>query len=107
MKKVEPKIHKLDVISTKGVPLRFVYEMGGTVRYHDRRYPTTPDEQHYHPRNYNEDGQGCGPDLMVDSFTDPGHHGIIGWHEVEAWDIDANTRNLVGAWLSAIKERSA
>lgn len=104
----EIETYTLDITGGNGTPFRFVYKTGGTVRYYDRRYPTLPDEPHYHPRNYNEDGQKCGPDFNVESFTDASaQSGIIGWHEVDAWDIDAATVRLVGTWLDLIKERAS
>jgi hypothetical protein len=104
---VKPETYILDVVGDNGTPFRFVYELGDTVRYYDRRYPTLPDEPYYHPRNYSEHGQSCGPDMLIESFTDLGTHGIFGWHEVEAWDIDAFTRDLVGVWLKSLKERQS
>lgn len=104
-KQPDPATFTLDVTGANGTPFRFVYEAGDrNVRYYDRRYPTQPDEQHYHPRNYNEDGQMCGPALLTESFT-RGHGGILGWHEVNAWNIDWHTVRLVGNWIMTINER--
>jgi len=101
----KPTSHVIDVVSQHNIPLRFVFEGGDTVRYFDRRYPTLPNEPHYRPGHYDENGQTCGPALPMESFTEGGNHGIVGWHEVDAWTIDFLTRELVAAWLVSLTER--
>lgn len=101
-----PETYTLDITGDNGTPFRFVYELGGTIRYYDRRYPTQPGEPHYHPRNYNENGQNCGPDMLIESFTETDSaSGIRPWHDVEAWAIDPGTQVLVGNWLRMLKGR--
>lgn len=87
-----PLAHTLAATTANGIPMMFVWEPGAdTVRYYDRRYAGQP--------GFTDYGQQCGPDLSADSFQQDATHGIRGWHEVDAWDIDARTVRLVAAWL--------
>lgn len=102
-----PTTFHLDVTSANGTPLRFVLTPGhapesSPVRYYDRRYTLAPGEFGYHPVNFNEDGQGCGPSLNIDAFTEGPDRTIRGWHEIDVWDIDPRTRALVGSWISHV-----
>lgn len=100
-----PEIFTLDVIGGNGTPFRFVFwPKLGDVVYLDRRIPTQPGEAGYRPYHYDENGQRCGAALDADNFTPDAQHGIRGWHEVDAWDIDRSTRRLVGSWIKLIME---
>lgn len=75
-----------------GIPMMFVWDPDSeTIRYYDRRYAGQP--------GFTEHGQDCGPALSADSFQPDATDGIRGWHEVDAWDLDARTVRLVGMWL--------
>ena len=103
-----PTTFHLDVPGANGTPFRFVLipdndtPARSRIRYHDRRYTLNEGDFAYHPRNFSEDGQACGPDQYADSFTTASDFGIRGWHEVDAWDIDQGTRVLVGLWVSHV-----
>jgi hypothetical protein len=100
----DPEVFSLDTIGGNGTPFRFVYwPKVGEVRYYDRRYTLTPDQLGYGPGNMNEDGQACGGPLLDTDFSSHAHHGIAGWHDVRAWDIDRGTVQLVGMWIKDIK----
>lgn len=106
MEPVKPETYSLDVVGGNGTPFRFTYwPSKDEVGYQDRRYPSQPTEPQYRPFFYDEHGQGCGPVLLSDTFTDSGGFGIRGWHEVDAWDVDRHTVALVGTWIKLIKER--
>lgn len=78
--------------TANGIPMLFVWDRDkGTIRYYDRRYARKP--------GFTEHGQDCGPALMAVDFHPNATHGIRGWHEVDAWDLDARTVRLVGNWL--------
>jgi hypothetical protein len=80
------------VTTANGIPMMFVRDPEkGTIRYYDRRYADRP--------GFTEYGQDCGPALTDDNFSPNATHGIRGWHEVTAWDLDARTVRLVGTWL--------
>ncbi len=74
------------------IPMIFVWDpVAQNLRYYDRRYAGKP--------GFTEHGQDCGPALSADSFQPDATAGIQGWHEVDAWDLDARTVRLVGRWL--------
>ena len=101
-----PTTYTLDMTGDNGTPFRFVYNpTDGTVRYYDRRYTRTEGEYGYGINHMCEDGQACGGALTADNFTVSSGYGIRGWHEVDAWDIDRRTRELVGAWLNLLNVR--
>lgn len=96
----------LDVPGGNGTPFRFVfwptellYTGTGAVRYYDRRYTLTEGKPGYGLNHMNEDGQCCGPAMDPGAFTPNALHGLVGWHDVKAWDIDRSTRRMVGVWL--------
>ena len=104
----KPEIFTLDLIGDNGTPFRFMYwPEQGEIRYYDRRYPTTPDKPGYGINHFNENGQACGGPLLDTDFTPLADYGIRGWHEVDAWDIDRDTRRIVGKWITALKERAS
>lgn len=106
--RAKPETYSLDLIGGNGTPFRFTYwPRTETVAYQDRRYPTQPDEPHYRPFHYDENGQNCGPAMAYTDFVPLSNHGIRGWHEVDAWDLDRDTVRLVGTWLETIKERTS
>lgn len=95
MEMKQPKRFSLDVVSDSGTPFRFVFWPGeGAVRYYDRRHMFT------------EDGQACGPALDYDDVMIRGRQGIHAWHDVEEWDVDASTMELVRGWLMINVARS-
>ena len=84
--------HTFAAVTANGVPMMFVWNPSTrTVRYYDRRFAGQP--------GFAEDGQDCGPALPADSFSPHATVGILGWHEVDAWNLDARTVRLVGTWL--------
>lgn len=95
-----PTVHRLDVISANGIPLRFmVWVDSGTVRYYDRRYTLQPGQPGYGINHTWEDGQACGPAMTPDSF-DPWHvTGIRGWNSIDVWDVDPATMRVVTSWV--------
>lgn len=102
---VDPEVFTLDLIGDNGTPFRFMFwPKTGDVKYYDRRYPAQPDEPHYRLNHYDENGQNCGPGFVADDFPLSSSHGIRGWHEVDAWDIDRGTRSLVGQWIHRVLE---
>lgn len=104
----EIETYTLDITGSNGTPFRFTYWPSTEyVMYQDRRCPSKPGEPQYRPFFYDEHGQNCGPSLMTSNFTDGKLGGIRGWHENDAWDIDAATVRLVGTWLTLIKERAS
>lgn len=102
----KPGTYTLDLIGKNGTPFRFVYMPAeGKVQYFDRRYTLTPGEPGYGPNQMNENGQSCGSALLVSDFLPPRRTGFRGWHEVDAWDVDGDTRYWVGEWLAQIRDR--
>lgn len=102
---ITPETYVLDVNGANGTPFRFVFypgEDGGTVRYHDRRYTLAKGELGYGINQTNEHGQACGPKFTVSAFVPPRRSGLLGWHDVGAWDVDVATCHLVTAWLTAL-----
>jgi hypothetical protein len=86
--------------TSRGIPMLFVWDRtDNTVRYYDRRYTLTPDQPGYGINHTCELGQCCGGPRMASDFRPDDTHGIRGWHEVDAWDLDARTVQLVGTWL--------
>ena len=101
-----PATYTLDMTGGNGTPFRFVYwPADGAVRYYDRRYTRTEGEYGYGIDQMCEDGQSCGPVFNATSFDPHTIYGIRGWHEVDAWDIDRATVQLVGTWLTALKNK--
>ncbi len=100
---VTPTTYTLDMTGGNGTPFRFVYwPADNAVRYYNRRYPL-PEGEPSRLNHQTEDGQACGGALAADDFTvASGGYGIRGWHEVDAWDIDVRTRELVGAWINLL-----
>ncbi len=105
---ITPTTFHLDVTGANGTPFRFVLTPDddnparSSIRYHDRRYTLNDGDFAYHPRNFNEDGQACGPDDCADSYSPDDSCGFRGWHEVDAWDVDVRTRRLVGTWIAHV-----
>jgi hypothetical protein len=101
---------QMDVIGENGTPFRFMYwPKDKVIRYYDRRYVLEEGDPGYGINHTNENGQSCGTALLMESFVPVRPvegHGMRGWHEVEAWDVDAATMHLVGVWLTHIIERS-
>jgi hypothetical protein len=84
--------HIFTAVTDREIPLVFVYDPAtSTVTYYDRRYAGE--------EGFTEHGQACGPAFPLDAFDPNADHGIIGWHEVDDWNLDARTVRLVGAWL--------
>lgn len=107
MSNERPASFHIDLTGGNGTPFRFEFTPDegphGQVRYRDRRYTLTEGKPGYGINHTNEDGQACGPALMPYSLIDC-DSGIRGWHEVDAWDVDRATVQLVGAWLRHIAE---
>lgn len=84
--------HTFAATTDRGVPLLFVWDPGTEkVRYYDTRYAGQ--------FGFAEYGQDCGAALYATSFQPDATSGIRGWHEVDAWDLDATTVRKVGTWL--------
>lgn len=84
--------HSIIATTDRGTRLKFIWDpTTDTVRYYDRRYAGQP--------GFPKHGQECGPSLPPESFNPDNPSGIRGWHEVDAWDLDARTVRLVGLWL--------
>lgn len=101
----KPMTYTLDLMGGNGTPFRFVFfpeEL--VVRYYDRRYTLTEGEPGYGINQMNEDGQACSPSLAPATFTNHCNHGLRGWHEVDAWDVDRATMVLVGDWIEMLQE---
>lgn len=98
-----PDVFTLDVVSANDIPLRFMFwPRQGVVRYHDRRYTLQPEQPGYGINHTNENGQCAGGVMLPGDFSADAESGIRGWHEVDAWDVDAATCRLVGTWLAAL-----
>lgn len=102
-----PDVFHIDLTGANGTPFRFEFTPGegihGVVRYRDRRYTLAKGEPGYGINHTNENGQACGGFLYPSSYINR-KAGIRGWHEVDAWDIDRRTANMVGAWLLHIAD---
>lgn len=97
-----PETFTMDLTGGNGTPFRFVFwphENDGTVRYYDRRYTLTEGEPGYGLNHTNENGQCCGGARAAIDFIHHGGFGLMGWHEVDAWDVDRLTMIAVGGWL--------
>lgn len=100
----DPTTYTLDMTGDNGTPFRFVYwSADGAVRCYDRRYMLAEGEPGYGINHTCENGQACGPAFAFTDFVPIGHHGIRGYNEIDAWDIDRRTRELVGAWLTLLQ----
>lgn len=91
----------LDVTGANGTPFRFIaWPEENAIRYYDRRYTLAEGEPGYGVNHMNEDGQACGPAMILKGFE--GTRWIRGWHDVSAWDVDAATMQLVGVWVTHV-----
>lgn len=79
--------------TARGIQMLFVADPAArTIACYDRRYAGQP--------GFTEHGQACGPAFALDAFTLGATDGIVGWHDVDEWDLDAHTVRLVAAWLT-------
>lgn len=103
MDKANPITFHIDLTGANGTPFRFVFlPEDGSVWQYDRRYAVEAGKQNH--AHFTEDGQLCGGARSTRDFPGTSIYGLRGWHEVDVWDVDMDTRNFVGFWLKRIAD---
>lgn len=101
-----PTTYTLDMPGDNGTPFRFVYwPADAAVRYYDRRYTRAKSDIGYGIDHKCEHGQACGPRLHPTDFTAFDADPIRGWQNMDVWDVDRRTVQMVGVWLTLLQDK--